>query len=596
MIIKFIIKRKDSGLTLIESLIGMALLLIVFLGIFGLIQFGMRMILQSKIRTTALALANQKLELAHNLTYQQVGTTGGIPSGSIPETETITRNHITYTAKTTVFYVDDPFDGMLPDDPLAWDYKRVKVKVSWSGNVSGELYLQTDIAPKGIETTGGGGIISILVFNANGGPVPQANINIVNNFVSPPINANYQTDNQGQLFVPGAPACNDCYKISATKFDYSSDRTYANGELVRGIALVEPSKPLLSVIEGQLSEISFSIDQLSSKTVKTIRYVEEKSWSDSFVDETKISDKYQVVVNTASSSAELAQQDGQYYASGYLISTTITPSGLAEWGRLTFNHQTLPITEIKYQILYFNGSNWVLIPDDDLTVNGVKNSDGFTSSPVELLELNAAQYRSLRLRANFSTTDLMQTPVLDDWSITWFSSDTSIPVPNIAFNLRGAKILGLDSNHQPVYKYEENLSTNSNGENTISNLEWDSYEITINGASTGYDLANSSPPQPVNINPNTDFTTTLKLAPHQTNTCLITVKDSSGQSIIGASVKLYRTGYSKTKLSSDSGQAFFSPLNTGTYNLEVKAAGFTDYAGQIDIAGQFEQIIIMILP
>jgi len=139
-------------------------------------------------------LANQKLELAHNLSYNQVGTVGGIPAGSIPETEAITLNKITYTVKTTVFYIDDPFDGSFPNDSLAWDYKRVKVKVSWSGALSGELFLQTDIAPKGIETTGSGGVISVLVFDADGEAVPQADINVRNDQVNPPINAFYQHD------------------------------------------------------------------------------------------------------------------------------------------------------------------------------------------------------------------------------------------------------------------------------------------------------------------------------------------------------------------------------------------------------------------
>lgn len=444
-------KHNNPGLTIVETLIGIGLLLVIFLGLFGLIQIGLKMLSQSKARITATALLNQRIELARNLPYNQVGTIGGIPNGAIPETENIARNNINYTVKTTVFYIDDPFDGLFPDDSLAWDYKRIKVKVSWLGGFGGEVSMLTDIAPKGIETTGGGGIISILVFNANGQPVSQTDIWLENNDVSPPIDAHYQTDNQGRIFISGAPACNDCYKITATKPNYSLERTYAAGEQIRGITLAIPEKPLVSVIEGQLSEISFTIDQLGTKTVQTIKYFEE-----------------------------------------------------------------------------------------------------------DLGEI--------------------------------------IPIPNLAFNMQGAKIIGYDANNQLIYKYQENLNTNNNGELVVSNLEWDTYKITINGSATGYDLANSSPAQPVVFNPGANQTTVLKLAVHQTHTLLVTVKNSSEQPLMGASVHLYRTGYDKTKIASDSGQAFFSSLSSATYNLEVEMLDYQTWAGEVNVSEQTEQLIILTPP
>ena len=588
-------RRKKSGLTLIESLIGISLLLIVFISIFILVQLGIKLTAQSKARISASALANQKLELTRNLSYDQVGTVGGIPAGSIPETETIVRNNISYIVKTTVVYVDDPFDNTFPNDSLAWDYKRVKVRVSWSDFLGGEVFFQTDIAPKGIETTGGGGIISILVFDANGQPVSQADIQIENQELIPPISANYETDNQGWLFVPGAPACNDCYKITASKNGYNLERTYKQGEQVREQTMLTPNKPFLSVIEGQLSEISFSIDELATKVVQTIKYVEEKNWSDSFDDESKVAEKFQVTIDPSLSEVRLEEQAGQYQASGYFVSTTIIPSGLVEWGRLNWNDETPVLTDIRYQVLYYNGTEWILIPDDDLTVNGVMNSEGFSDLSVDLSQLDDFKYKSVRLRANFSTTDTTQTPRVFDWQITWFSSDTSIPIPSLVFTMQGAKTLGLDIAGQPIYKYQQILSTDSTGQLTILNLEWDSYRITVN-SSSGYDIANSFPSQPVNVNPRANQAVAIKLANHQSNTFLATIKNSAGQPLIGASARLYRTDYDKTKLTSDSGQVFYSPLSQTTYNLEVKMAGYQDWLSQVDILGQSEQTVIMTPP
>jgi len=591
----FVQKKRKSGITLVETIVGITLLLIVFIGIFGLIRMSLKIISQSRARVIAAALANQKMELARNLTYNQVGTVGGIPNGSIPETENIVRNKISYTVKTTVIYIDDPFDGIFPADPFAQDYKRIRVRVSWSEFFGGQVIMQTDIAPKRIEGEQGGGTISILVFDASGQPVPQVDVHIENDAVFPPINVTYQTNNDGRLFVPGAPACDGCYKITANKYNYSSERTYAAGEQVRGVVLANPSKPYLSVIEGQLSEISFAIDRLSTKTINTIRYVEEKNWSDSFDNESKITEKTQVVIDPLNSEVRLEDTDGQYQASGDIVSITVIPTGLVEWGRLIWNDEISAATEIKYQIMYYNGTDWILIPDEDLTVGGIPNSEGLSDSPVDLSQLDAFKYKSVRLKAILSTTDSSQTPHLFDWQITWFSSDTTINLSNIPFFMQGTKTLGTNSSNQPIYKYFQNFTTDAQGMISIPNLEWDSYKITING-STGFDIANSEPVQPLNLNPGADRNVIIKLANHQINTLLVTIEDSGGQPLVGATVRLYKTGYDKSKLTSNSGQVFFSPLTYATYNLEITMSGYQTWTGEVDVSGQSEQIILMTIP
>ncbi len=547
------------GFSLIETIVGVALLLIVFIGIFGLAQLGIRLVSQSGSRVTAVSLANQKIESARNLPYDQVGTAGGIPNGFIPETETITRNKIAYEVKTTVVYVDDPFDNLYPGDLLPTDYKRIKIKVSWPGLLGDPIYLQTDIAPKGIETTGSGGVISILVFDASGQPVSQADIHLENDDVTPQINAYYQTNDQGRLFIPGAPACNDCYKITATKNGYSSERTYAVGEQIRGITLATPNKPLVSVLEGEMSETSFVIDRLSTKTVQTIKYIEEKTREGQLSYENSISDP-------------------------------ITPTNLVLWNELNWVNSSSSISA-SYQFLYLSSSDWILIPDDNLTIGGVKNSEGFSNPPIDISQLDPFKYSSIKLKANFSDIDATST-----WQVGYFSSDTSTPIPNISFSMQGAKTLGLDSDGDPIYKYKNNFSTDSSGQKIISDLEWDTYKITINGSATGYDIANSSPPQPVDINPNINQTTILKLANHSSNSLLVTVKDSGGQPLIGVSVHLYKSDYDKSKMTTSSGQSFFNSLVIDVYNLEVILSGYQDWTEQVDISGQYEKTIILTPP
>ena len=252
-----------NGFTFIDILIGAALLIIVFTGILGAYQLGMKVVGQSKARTTAIALANQKIEMARNLSYQGVGTIGGIPAGQLNETEIITRNGAAYTVKTTVVYIDDSLDGLIPADAQPSDYKRVKVKVSWQGQFGGGLALLTDVAPKEIWSEAGGGMILISVFDAEGIGVPQANISITNSAVNPAINAWYLADNNGNLVLPGAPTSNENYQITASKAGFSTDRTYGAEETTN------PLKPHVSVYDGRLAEASFSIDETGSFSVRT---------------------------------------------------------------------------------------------------------------------------------------------------------------------------------------------------------------------------------------------------------------------------------------------------------------------------------------
>lgn len=259
--------NQRNGFTLVEVLLGIVILALISLTLYALMNFTLKVIWESKAKITATALANQKIEMARNLSYQDVGTIGGIPAGIIPATETITRNNIEYTVTTDVLYVDDPFDGTLggePNDTLNTDYKRVRVAVSWDYRLQHKpIVLITDIAPPGLESAVGGGTLKILVYDALGLPVPQATVTITNSQVNPTINIQTQTDNQGYLILPGSPVSTEGYQVMVTKSGYSTAETHeATAELP------SPEKPHASVFEGQTTSISFAIDQLSNLNLK----------------------------------------------------------------------------------------------------------------------------------------------------------------------------------------------------------------------------------------------------------------------------------------------------------------------------------------
>jgi hypothetical protein len=168
------------GITFVDIIIGTALVSIVFLGIFGLFRLISRTIWISKVKITATAIANRQIEIARNLPYGSVGIIGGsptFPEGLLESSTSTLHNNINYTIETKVKYVIDPADGIdaSEGDECPNDYKKVEVKVSWTGRYPGEITFTTDIVPENLaqECENIGGILFVSVFDAYGIMVPS---------------------------------------------------------------------------------------------------------------------------------------------------------------------------------------------------------------------------------------------------------------------------------------------------------------------------------------------------------------------------------------------------------------------------------------
>jgi hypothetical protein len=255
-----------KGFTMVETIVAIGVFTIFFTVIFLILQQVLINIGTSRARAVALSIGQKKMELLRNLPYANVGTTGGIPSGPILQEETVTLNNQQFLVKTDIVYIDDPFDGVAPADPIPGDYKRARVQVTWEGLYPSRLpvTLVTNIAPRGIESNPGGGTLFIQVINAQGLPVSNANISVVNTSVHPNINYNTLTNSNGNVIIPAAPSCVTCYRITAGKAGYSTERTYATTEVAN------PLLPHATVIEGEVTQITFTIDQLGSMTIRSL--------------------------------------------------------------------------------------------------------------------------------------------------------------------------------------------------------------------------------------------------------------------------------------------------------------------------------------
>jgi type II secretory pathway pseudopilin PulG len=260
----------QKGFTLVEAIVGIAVFMIIAVSVFQAYVQAMQAVQVSRIKIDAIALADEQLEIIRNLPYSDVGIPSGIPSGKIPHTQSLTRDNISFTVETTIRNIDDPFDGTFggtPNDLSPADYKLAEVKISCSSckNFS-PLNFSAHVAPKNLETASTNGALFVQVFDAVGQPVQGANVHIENNQAIPSIVIDDTTNNQGMLQIVDAPPGVSAYEIAVSKPGYSQDQTYLAG----APGNPNPSKPHATVALQQLTQISFSIDKVSTLNVSSV--------------------------------------------------------------------------------------------------------------------------------------------------------------------------------------------------------------------------------------------------------------------------------------------------------------------------------------
>lgn len=256
-----------KGFTLIETLVGVFLILIVFLGISGAYQLTLKVVTQSKARISATAIANQKLEEIRNLSYPEVRYT---PEGKILKTEKTPDNK--YTIVTTIIPITDPFDGLGGADNCEntdIDYKRIKVEVFWSFGGGGSVGLVTDVVPKTLaqECEEPSGVLSVSVIDANSQKVNSPKIEIIDPETGR-IVITYQPL-EGKYDFSLLP---QKYKVKITAFNYS-EKTYGENDVyyfddqMAIIKKPEKEHPLIEI--HKVKNITFQMDRLGTIEVQT---------------------------------------------------------------------------------------------------------------------------------------------------------------------------------------------------------------------------------------------------------------------------------------------------------------------------------------
>lgn len=260
-----------GGFTFTETLVGVAVFVIVGITAYQVYARMIEVVRISRLKVIATALANEQFEIARNLPYTDVGILGGLPAGKLLHDQTLVRDNISFQVTTTVRSTDDPFDGTIggvPNDTSPADYKLVAVDITCPTckNFT-PLSFTTHVGPRALETSSTNGALFVQVFDANGQPVPGANVHIENNAEIPPISIDDTTNNSGLLEVVDAPPGAEVYEITVTKAGYSTEQTYLMGDPGNP----NPTKPHATVATGQLTQISFAIDRTSTLNSTSMR-------------------------------------------------------------------------------------------------------------------------------------------------------------------------------------------------------------------------------------------------------------------------------------------------------------------------------------
>ncbi len=263
--------QNSSGFSIIELMVSIGIFALLLVGVLASVGAINRATKVAREKTVLSSLASNYLEVVRNMPYADIGVINGNPVGNLPDSNNAYSQKIeatVYNIYYEAFYIDDPSDGTAggdPDDLSPTDYKQVKMSILNTDTGVATRFL-TNVVPEGSEGVSNTGTLSIKVVNAQGLPVPDANIHIQYPTSSPfSLSVDRTSDSSGDWVEVGlTPAVNN-YRIVVTKEGYSSDQTYPITA-----ANPNPTKPDATVQVGVVTQITFSIDLLSNLTVRTV--------------------------------------------------------------------------------------------------------------------------------------------------------------------------------------------------------------------------------------------------------------------------------------------------------------------------------------
>jgi type II secretory pathway pseudopilin PulG len=555
----------NQGFSFIEVIIVSSIVTMVFGALFASFQYSLKLITLSRAKQSAMSIANDRMEFFRSLPYDNVGTISGFPLGTIPQNSTTTLNGIDFAERVQVSYVDDPADGVGGSDAnlITTDYKRVRLEYRWNvGGLEGSIVSISNIVPRSIETNVGGGTARINVIDENSVLLPGARVRLFNSTLGYDVTVN--SDLAGVALF-SVPAGGD-YEVSVSGpiggNDYSTDQTY-----VATTSNPNPVTVPFTVLESDISTLTFQIGQLSNLSIKLLSSVVEDSYDEDFTDVSGVASSTSVESN--GSALVLTNTAGVYDAYGEVYLDTITPPSLVAWQAATV--ASVVPSNTSYRVYFLTGSGpYTLIPDSDLPGNAA----GFNGTTIDLTMLDATLYPSVVVGLVLETTDTAVTPEIENLSVFYRESET--PLASETVTVRGDKVIGTDGGGLPIYKFSTSTVSSATGTVFLEDIEFDNYSFIL---PVGYDIAKGCPAYPHQQIAGVDGQVELVVGANNINSLRVSVLDMALQPIPGATITLARTGLNEVEVTGACGQVYLRAANTEEtdYTLNISAPGYQSH-------------------
>lgn len=412
-----------KGFGLVETIISIAVFALIAVSVYQVYGTLLEGSNRNQAKIAAINLANEQFEIIRNLPYASVGIAGESASGTIPASQTLTRDGITFTVSATVTPIDYSVDSNAPIDLAPEDNKRVQLDLDCG---SCKLTTQTFIsyiAPFALETVDGKGALVVQTLDANGQPISSVDIRIQEATTETTL-YNLTTDTQGYARVDSIDPATHEYTILATKTGYSSEQTYTIGTTTNP----NPDNPHMHVVAGKKSQLTFILDKLSTLLVE----VHDEDCSPEPLFDFDLEGEKQIGLQTAgySTSHQTSAQGHATITALEFDTYNITPTDSTFY--LQGTYPLLPLA------LHPNGTqtiHMVVTPDD---ANGVlvRIRDAITNLPVGnadvTLEKGIASYSGSTASGTFLQTNWSGGSGQSDFiDATKFSDQTNISTSTV---------------------------------------------------------------------------------------------------------------------------------------------------------------------
>lgn len=167
------------------------------------------------------------------------------------------------------------------------------------------------------------------------------------------------------------------------------------------------------------------------------------------------------------------------------------------------------------------------------------------------------------------------------------------PFTGVQMRVRGSKEIGRTDLDLPIYLYDQQIVTGTNGTVVVPNMVWDTYFVSIPSGSS-VDMAATWPFTPFSVVPGSAPTFIGVVAAQTANTLLVRAVDALGAPVTSASVELTNIDpvFTATQAAGlltdpDRSQAFFANLPTtlSPYTIRLLAPGFNTVVTEATVSG-----------